>query len=192
MYIRKLDLEEIRDIYEQYMKKDFPANELRPFAQTEKLYQNQHYEGYGMYDDADGFMAYAMYVRPPRHEIQAVLLDYLAVVPSARGTGAGSIFLQEMQKMFRDTDVMLLEVENPDYASSHEDLYVRRRRMKFYMKNDLNVTGVQTSVYGMEYKILAMPIQHDPSDHEVIHTMSRIYHRLFQPEVFELRRKEQA
>ena len=103
MYIRKLDLEEIRDIYEQYMKKDFPANELRPFAQTEKLYQNQHYEGYGMYDDADGFMAYAMYVRPPRHEIQAVLLDYLAVMILIAFIGYYSgVFLKKTGKRKRN------------------------------------------------------------------------------------------
>ena len=189
MYIRKLDLTEIQIIYEKYMITDFPASELRPFTQTQRLYQEGHYEGYGMYDDQDLFVAYALYVKPPRHEIRAVLLDYLAVVPSARGTGAGSIFLQQMQQMFHDTDVILLEVENPDYALTGEDLYMRKKRMRFYMKNELSTTGIQTRVYDMEYQILAMPLRHDPSDHEVIQAMSGIYHQLFDPSVFELRRE---
>ena len=189
MRIQKLDLAEIQTIYDNYMIKDFPANELRPFSQTQRLYREGHYEGYGMYDDQDVFVAYALYVKPPRHEIHAVLLDYLAVVSSARGTGAGSIFLQQMQQMFHDTDVILLEVENPDYALTHEDLYMRRKRMRFYMKNELSTTGIQTRVYDMEYKILAMPLKQDISDHEVIQAMSGIYHQLFDPAVFELRRE---
>ncbi|MBP7348422.1 MAG: hypothetical protein KA965_07050 [Butyrivibrio sp.] len=189
MYIKKLELAEIQLIYEKYMKKDFPASELRPFAQTQRLYLEGHYEGYGMYDDQDLFVAYALYIKPPRHEIHAVLLDYLAVVSSARGTGSGSIFLQQMQQMFHDTDVILLEVENPDYALTREDLYMRKKRIRFYMKNELSTTGIQTRVYDMEYKILAMPLRHEPSDHEVIQAMSGIYHKLFDPAVFELRRE---
>ena len=46
LHIKKLNLDEIREIYNAYMHEAFPPSELRPFASMEMLYNKNCYPCY--------------------------------------------------------------------------------------------------------------------------------------------------
>ena len=48
LHIKKLNLDEIREIYNAYMHEAFPPSELRPFASMEMLYNKNCYPCYGV------------------------------------------------------------------------------------------------------------------------------------------------
>lgn len=73
LHIKKLNLDEIREIYNVYMHEAFPPSELRPFASMEMLYNKNCYPCYGFYDETDSLCAYAYFsctengqIRPAR------------------------------------------------------------------------------------------------------------------------------
>ncbi len=61
MNIDVLTLPEIRDVYDQQLKYDFPANERKPLSMIEKSLKNQRYLCYGLRND-DEILAYAFFV----------------------------------------------------------------------------------------------------------------------------------
>lgn len=61
LHIKKLNLDEIREIYNAYMHEAFPPSELRPFASMEMLYNKNCYPCYGFYDETDSLCAYAYF-----------------------------------------------------------------------------------------------------------------------------------
>lgn len=88
LHIKKLNLDEIREIYSAYMHEAFPPSELRPFASMEMLYNKNCYPCYGFYDETDSLCAYAYFSCTENGKY--ALLDYFAVRKDLRGTGIGS------------------------------------------------------------------------------------------------------
>ena len=60
-YCRKLTNDEIASVYDLYMKKDFPANELKPFSIIEKSLEKGQYFCCGIFN-GDKFCGYACFV----------------------------------------------------------------------------------------------------------------------------------
>lgn len=77
LHIKKLNLDEIREIYNAYMHEAFPPSELRPFASMEMLYNKNCYPCYGFYDETDSLCAYAYFSCTENGKY--ALLDYFAV-----------------------------------------------------------------------------------------------------------------
>ena len=84
LHIKKLNLDEIREIYNAYMHEAFPPSELRPFASMEMLYNKNCYPCYGFYDETDSLCAYAYFSCTENGKY--ALLDYFAVKKDLRGT----------------------------------------------------------------------------------------------------------
>ena len=77
LHIKKLNLDEIHEIYNAYMHEAFPPSELRPFASMEMLYNKNCYPCYGFYDETDSLYAYAYFSCTENGKY--ALLDYFAV-----------------------------------------------------------------------------------------------------------------
>lgn len=87
---RELTSGEVRDIYNRYMKQDFPPQELKPLKNIERMRERGEYSCYGSFEDGR-LKAYAFVAEPRGGGM--VLLDYLAAVSDERSAGHGSRML---------------------------------------------------------------------------------------------------
>ena len=124
--VRKLNESALRGIYDAYMHEAFPPAELKPLAVMLRLMERGRYLCYGYYRNGR-LAAYAFFYR---HDSRVLLLDYFAVTPELRGRGVGSAFLAALNAM-------------------------RLRRIAFYERAGLSLTGAACRLYGVRYAIIA-------------------------------------
>ena len=154
--VRELTREEVRRLYRERMKDDFPANELKPLSMLEKAMDRGDYLTLGAFipDRPDsGPAAYAFFAAPG----DAALFDYLAVRRDLRDCGVGSAFLRALSPTLDRFRTVLLESDDPDSAAEEGERTRRLRRLAFYERNGLRDTGVRGSVFGADYRILVFP-----------------------------------
>ena len=172
--LKKLDKKEMAGIYETQMQRDFPAAERKPWKRIEEMLDSGVYFGYGMFEE-EKLMAYAFFVEAAGTQ---VLLDYYAVSEQVRGTGAGSrcmrLLKEELQQ--KGCSVILIEVENPDCAETEAERRKQERRIRFYEKNGVLLTGLRSCLFGVEYKIMHLPVQEKKGEKELWAALDEIYH----------------
>ena len=162
LHIKKLNLDEIREIYNAYMHEAFPPSELRPFASMEMLYNKNCYPCYGFYDETDSLCAYAYFSCTENGKY--ALLDYFAVKKDLRGTGIGSKTFPLLRTEMKDRDGLLLA---------------------FYERCGCEMTKAKSLLYGVDFNILVLPIaQPVPEAKVVLHELENIYHVMFDDELY--------
>ncbi len=149
--LTKLDTNQITDIYNTYMVKDFPPDELKPLAHILKMAQEGLCTCYAVYDggkvlsyfnlcEADGY----------------VLVDYLAVNPEMRGKGIGSMTLEYLKKA-AGNNCIIVECEDIHKAVRSEEEIIRHRRIAFYERAGFALTDVKARLFGVDYVLLTYP-----------------------------------
>lgn len=146
-----LNLEEIKAIYNKYMVIDFPPDELKPLSSILDMLDRGIYACYGIFDNKK-LLAYAYLTLLD----DFVLVDYLAVVPEHRGSGVGTELLRELKKILKGKTI-IIECENPDFATDDEDKTTKNRRIEFYKRSDFVLSEVTTRLFDVEYVILSYP-----------------------------------
>ncbi|MBQ9031298.1 MAG: GNAT family N-acetyltransferase [Parasporobacterium sp.] len=168
------EYETIRQIYNTYMKQDFPASELKPLAMIRKARKQGRYDCYGMYE-GDVLAGYAFFVKLPAVGKFHYLLDYLAVVDGNRNRGYGSQLLEQLANLISDASSMIAEVEDPDYAPDRKEKLERERRLRVYLRNGYRETGVTARVFGVDYLLLEVFATGPHPDEEIRGIYSEIY-----------------
>ncbi len=169
--VRVLTRSQVRDVYNRLLTGDFPPDEQRPLHLIEKAVEEGKYTCYGGFI-GERIAAYAFLGKTGKNG----LVDYLAVEKSLRNRGWGSRFLQALiDGPFREMDSVLLEVDDPDCAPDLPEREKRLRRLKFYLDNGLTDTGVRTTVYHVEYRILALPAGRVSAGRDALDTYLAIY-----------------
>ncbi|MBQ4284409.1 MAG: GNAT family N-acetyltransferase [Lachnospira sp.] len=149
--IRSLSNEETKDIYNTYLVEDFPKSEVKPLAKILDGIADGKYETL-VYEEEGNIKSYAFFIKSSVSN--TYLLDYFAVIKKNRSEGIGSKFLKGLQKMVRERGGhLILEVENPEYEppGNHRDYMFKR--IEFYKKNGMCLSGVSCRFYGNEYRI---------------------------------------
>lgn len=149
MEIEMLTKQQIKQIYQNHLVNDFPANERRPLRAILKSMRRDTYICYGLTDGGE-LMAYAFFVRQGRD----YLLDYFAAVEGKRASGYGSVFLRMLRKELIDAEYVLAEVEEPDSAQDEIEKETRTRRIRFYERAGFADTGVRARTFGVDYRII--------------------------------------
>ena len=182
MTITKITLNQIRALYFHQMPMDFPAEEIKPLAMIEQSFALGQYHGY-ICRQGDKTLAYALFVGMGKH----ALFDYYAVRQDLRGQGLGSAFIQALiDGPLQSKDVVLLEVEDPDCATTPQDKNKRERRLYFYLRNRLSDTGVRSIVNHVPYRVLSLPMEHPMAKADIRRIYAELYKttlpdRPFQP-----------
>ena len=115
--IETLSVEQIRILYEERLRADFPPDELKPLAMIERGFRYGTYICLGAVDAGGEILAYAFFVLLKGANERCALVDYYAVRQDLRDTGIGSRFLRAMiEGKLREMDCVLLEVDDPDDA----------------------------------------------------------------------------
>ncbi|MBR1931218.1 MAG: GNAT family N-acetyltransferase [Lachnospiraceae bacterium] len=182
MRVDRLNREQIRFVYQEYMQKDFPDNELKPLKMIEKGVAKQTYECFGLFEGEE-ICGYAFFVKLIKDDGRAdYLFDYLAIREDLRDQGLGGTFLSLLAVCFPDANSMLGEVENPDYAKNEKERKTQERRLHFYLHNGIVDTGVTARVFGVEYRILEVVSDREHTGEQVKEIYGKIY-RSFLPKV---------
>lgn len=180
--LKRLDKKEMAEIYETRMEKDFPPAELKPWKRIEEMLDAGVYFAYGMFEE-ERLVAYAFFVEAAGGRI---LLDYYAVAEQARGTGNGSRCMEILEEELRKkgSRVLLIEVENPAWAQSEEERQNRERRIRFYEKNGAALTELRSCLFGVEYKIMQIPVGEPKGERELREDLEEIYRTMFPERYF--------
>ena len=155
MNTRSLQENEIKDLYDLYIKHDFPINELRPLREILRLVKTDLYICYGYFENSS-LLAYACLARAT--DSSYALLDYLAVIPEQRQSGIGGRFLQELKQSLPYKG-LFIEAETPTKTNNIEEQIIRQRRIDFYEKNDAELTNISGPLFGTFFSIMYLPIQ---------------------------------
>ena len=156
--VETLSLPQVRAIYRERIKRDFPRDELKPLKKIEGAIARNEYVCFGATRGGE-ILAYAYFVKLKEDGKPCALFDYYAVRQDLRGQNIGSMFIQAlMQGPLREMDCVVLEADDPDYAKTPGEKDIRNRRLAFYLRNGLRDTGVTATVFGAQFKILTLPV----------------------------------
>jgi len=142
-------------VYNEYMKKDFPSNELKPFFAIKKAMEEGTYTAFGAYRGGELY-GYAYFATAEKDGETIALLDYFAVVPEKRGQGIGTEMLKALSPERLCCSCILIESESTDGTTDPREKEVRQRRIRFYENCGAVNTGVAARLYGVDYDILAV------------------------------------
>ena len=179
---KRLTVEETLEIYETYMRKDFPPIELKPFSHIERMMNLGLYDSFVFYEDGR-FVGYALCSENRNQD--AVLLDYFAVASDIRGKGYGQKTLAMLWDIYQNHDMVILESENPDFHKNEQDYKKKLRRVRFYEeKCGMTKCDFTTRLFGVEYVIMAKGCKAEADSDLVAQKLREIYQVLVKPEAY--------
>ena len=183
MQISLLSREQITEIYNTKMKYDFPPMELKPLQRILDAYDKNLYECYALLKDSDSsdeILGYAFFVKMVNH----YLFDYFAVTKDKRNGGLGSIFLGLLKQKFADSDSVIGEVEDPDYAENEEDRDLQTRRLNFYLRNGYINTGIKVVMFDVDYIVLEMDLGKNHDQNAIAELYEAHYKAMLPEEIY--------
>lgn len=171
MNIALLSEQQIKSIYNDRLLKDFAKDEIKPLNTLLKLFKSNNYKAFGAFCGSE-LIGYAFLMITNDGEI---LLDYYAIVPQFRQKGLGSEFLKRLIKTLREYPALIFEVERVLSAKDEAQRLTREKRVEFYLKNGAEKTGVEATVYGVDYSIMCFPINEKADDSRIKSAMHKFY-----------------
>ena len=185
MIAKKLRKEEIEQIYDLYMVKDFPDDELKPCSYILRSVEKGYGFTLGIYE-GDALSAYGVFV----HTDHFALLDYFAVVSDKRGTGIGhrvmKIFGDYIREHFPKIKGIFIETENVDCAVTEAEKETRERRISFYLSCGAKKTGMGSNLFGVEFDILYYETN-GQAGYDKTASLDEVYRMMFLPKHYEER-----
>lgn len=169
MDLKKLNNEEIIDLYNNHMTSDFPIEELKPLDVIQKLIKKDNYICYGLYDNGR-LLAYAFLVSLKSY----ILIDYYAVCEQHRNKGIGSKFLSALREKCKDYHGIMVEVEKTEYAPNECEKLIRKRRIDFYKRNGMIMTNISCELFSVNFSIMCL-CNVELEDSEIFEALKAIY-----------------
>ncbi len=176
MQVRNINTEQLNDLYENHLKHDFPKSELKSLSMIQSYMENGIYTIYGLYEREE-LLAYALFMHNKESGFQ--LLDYFASNRKYRSKGYGSKLLQVLKKEDSISKGYIIEVETVRTAKNEAEKLQRIRRIAFYEKNGLRKVSLRSTVFGVEFDILYLPLQWDGEDTELYEELKSLYLQMF-------------
>lgn len=137
-------LDEVHALYETA----FPASEKKPFSMIVSG------QGTGLVEilsleENNRFLGLAIMAKAG----DRVLLDYFAIADEVRGHGAGSAALQALRERYQGMRI-IIEIESTKCVDE-EELTLRTRRKKFYLRNGFTMLPYYIDLWGTEMEMLS-------------------------------------
>jgi len=179
LMLKSLDDLQIRMLYEQKMRRDFPPSELKRLSVILNMRRKGVYDVIGAYLGEE-LAAYALMYRDAQARV--VLLDYLAVDEPLRGRGIGSELLRQLRGYYAETsDVLLIECERPKAAPDEAEA---RKRIRFYTQAGAVLTQVRIWLFEVEYSILVLPCGESAAQRDWAQQMLSLYRQMLPEELY--------
>ena len=175
MELRIPTLEQLQTVYNSDMKSAFPAAELKPLSAIQRMWREQRYKPYCLFDGDDIVGECFLWLGHPGW----ALLDYLCVSSRARNAGLGALILAKLREVEPGT-VVFGEAEAPEHAP---DPAMAERRLGCYARTGLQTAGQDTEAFGVHYKTLYLA-DHKVEDAALMAEHDFVYKNSFTPEKY--------
>ena len=149
MYLTELNKQQIETVYNTHMVRDFPKAELKPLRMILDAVDRGIYLCLGLFDGDEQIGISFLEKAGSDH-----LMDYIAIIPERRNSGAGSEMLRLLAQRLGDEGHAILEVEDPDRASDEAEKELQIRRLGFYKRNGCRDTGLRVECFDVPFVIL--------------------------------------
>lgn len=184
---KQLTLAETQKIYDNYLKADFPPEEVKPFSAIRRMWEQKNYHAYGFYeqtDERDTLCAYAFLMADNGKRM--LLLDYFAVRSQMRGSGYGSLALALLRQECADWNGILVEVEDDELPGLKEEkVTTRRRRISFYTNAGCQMTTARSWLWGVDYRIMVLPVMEQHCCEHAAERIQSVYRCMYEEKVLE-------
>lgn len=155
MYCKKLNKDELTQIYHTYMKRDFPPSELKPLSHILRSMKAGFGFSLGMYEEKE-LAGYAVFILC--EETGCALLDYFAILKDRRGEGLGhcafSLFEEYFTRNLPEIEGLYIESERVSAAENEDQRLTRERRVAFYLSCGCEMTALRSVLFGVDYSVL--------------------------------------
>jgi len=143
-YINYLNNKKIKKDIKPLFLSAFPSEERPPADIFFKGFENDHNVLYGFYDEETfiGFASLVLYK-------DIAYIFFLAVSPSQRDKGYGSMILTLLKELYKDY-VLLLCYEEVD--EKYSDYQIRQKREQFYLRNGFISNDLKTNEFGVIFQ----------------------------------------
>lgn len=179
MILWEMTLEELAALHRDQMGRDFPPEELKPFAAMRTLYRNGVYHPVGAYHGEE-LLGYALLWDAPGTKY--VLIDYLGVPADKRNRGLGGRILRLLGEQFADYDGIIVESEAPE--GGPED-GLRLRRMDFYRRAGFTFLGYDCVLFGVWYAVCLRSPNGRGTEADALAAHQRLYRSQFTRQAYE-------
>ncbi len=180
--VKKLDKEEIGHIYQTYMRKDFPSDELKPLSHITRSMDAGYGFSLGIYGGEE-LVGYAVFVLCG--ESRCALLDYFAILRGKRGSGLGHhaflLFAAYFEENLPEVDGLYIESERISAADDEKQRLTRQRRIAFYQSCGCEMTALRSVLFGVDYSVLYKPIG-ERGQRASLTALDTLYQKMFKPE----------
>ena len=170
MKLKKLTPQQLKNLYEQEMKRAFPPDELKPLKAMETLRDQGKYDALGLWEE-DTLCGYALVWLEPQYPF--ALLDYLGTLDGMRSQGLGSKLLGLLREYYSNYRGIFGEAEAPENGAP-EGEPLRRRRLAFYERNGFRYGGYDCALFGVHDQTLIMGDE-DVTPEELMQAHQGIY-----------------
>lgn len=190
MNCKRLTEEELTEIYQTYMKKDFPPSELKPLSHILRSAQAGFGFTLGLYEE-DALAGYAVFILC--EETNCALLDYFAVLGDKRGKGLGHRALSLFEAYFKENlpeiEGLYIESERISGAEDEQQCLIRKRRIAFYLSCGCEMTPLRSVLFGVDYSVLYKSFNKQTGKNEArrphessLEALDALYRLMFEPE----------
>lgn len=180
MKLKELSRNQIKEVFEERMVDDFPPDELKPLNIMYLGLEAGTYECLGLFDKEE-IVGYAFLVKSNGD----YLVDYLATYKERRNAGLGGVLIKLLCEYLNQAKSILVEVENPDYASSEEDRELQTRRLNFYIRNGFRMTGAMASCFKVPFIIIETGEGLVHTKQEIEEIYCRLYRTILPKELYD-------
>lgn len=183
MQFAELTAAQVTQVYQERMTADFPPDELKPLSRIRRALSAGRYRCTGLFEGGE-LLAYGFFVILRGQDDTELLLDYFAVDAAKRGQGIGSAFLRMLPEQFPEAGAVLIESESPETAENSAERILRERRIRFYMENGCLASGMETSVFGVRYRVMELPLRKTHTPEQLRQIYAGLYRQILPPEMF--------
>ena len=127
-------------------RRAFPPAERKPFSIIVSMWRKGNADVWYL-TRSGRFAGFATTI----NSADLILLDYLAIVPTQRGQGAGSQALRALRERYAGKGIFV-EIESIYENAPDQESRLRRRR--FYLRSGFAPLGVLATVFGVKMELL--------------------------------------
>ncbi len=180
MKLKQLSKDEVITLFNERIVNDFAKEEIKPLNVILKAMDDGIYECLGLFD-GDAIYGYTFLVKMGMN----YLVDYVAVYPEHRNNGVGSKMLSCLSDYLAKADLVIGEVEDPDYTEDEELKSLQKRRIEFYKRNGCRDTGLRVRCFGVPFIILETAGSTGAGKDELWEVYQSFYKAVLPKEMFE-------
>lgn len=183
--VKRLEKDRLTEIYNTYMKQDFPPSELKPLSHILRSAEAGFGFSLGIYEEEE-LAGYAVFILC--EETKCALLDYFAILKDKRGSGLGhraiSLFETYFEESLPAVEGLYIESERVSAAENEKQSQIRQRRIAFYLSCGCEMTAFRSVLFGVDYSILYR--RFGTGGQQVsLEALDTLYKKMFKPEHYD-------